>query len=164
MRLYHPVVSWLRSRMESVTAEGWPDFVIGGGDPYLKRWYIIPRNKLFNIYLHEMWRSDDDRALHDHPWIWASLILRSHYIEVHVRQGGTIERKKFGAGSFRIHFPWFAHRLEMPPSGFSRPMSLVFTGPVVRSWGFHCPQRWVDHTDFTDKATGGATVGKGCGE
>ena len=26
------------------------------------------RNKIFNIYLHQIIRSDDDRALHDHPY------------------------------------------------------------------------------------------------
>jgi hypothetical protein len=46
-----------------------PDFVIGGDSPYMLRWWIIPRNKFFNIYLHRFLRSDDDRALHDHPWV-----------------------------------------------------------------------------------------------
>lgn len=31
-----------------------PDFVIGDpANPYLLRWYVIPRNKVFNIYLHK---------------------------------------------------------------------------------------------------------------
>jgi len=30
-----------------------PDFVIGrAGAPYLERWWVIPRNRWFNIYLH----------------------------------------------------------------------------------------------------------------
>lgn len=40
-----------------------PDFIIGGADPYMLRWWVIPRNKVFNIYLHRFLRSDDDRAL-----------------------------------------------------------------------------------------------------
>lgn len=43
------------------------DFTIGGHErPYLLRWFIIPRNRFFNIYLHKFLRSDDDRALLDH--------------------------------------------------------------------------------------------------
>lgn len=60
-----------------------PDFVIGGhANPYLLRWWLIPRNPLFNIYLHKFLRDDDDRALHDHPWFWCSILLRGEYVEV----------------------------------------------------------------------------------
>ena len=43
-----------------------PDFVIGAD--YLRRWWVIPRNDSQNVYLHDIRKSDDDRALHDHPW------------------------------------------------------------------------------------------------
>jgi hypothetical protein len=40
-----------------------PDQVIGGRErPYMLRWYLIPRNRFCNIYLHHFLRSDDDRA------------------------------------------------------------------------------------------------------
>ena len=53
------------------------DFVIGGAErPYLRRWWVIPRNRLFNVYLHQFLRSDDDRALHDHPWLTAAAAPR----------------------------------------------------------------------------------------
>ena len=40
------------------------DFVIGPPErPYLLRWWIIQRNRFFNIYLHKFLRSDDDLAL-----------------------------------------------------------------------------------------------------
>lgn len=59
-----------------------PDFVIGSEtNPYLLRWWILPRNKFFNIYLHMFMRSDDDRALHDHPWWNASFVLDGGYVE-----------------------------------------------------------------------------------
>lgn len=48
---------------------------------YLWRWHIIPRNRWFNIYLHKFAHGDDDRALHDHPWPSASLILDGRYRE-----------------------------------------------------------------------------------
>lgn len=34
---------------------------------YLWRWYLI-RSKAFAVFLHNFVRSDEDRALHDHPW------------------------------------------------------------------------------------------------
>ena len=49
-------------------ADGWPIKPKVIGKNYLSRWHIIPRNRYFNIYLHKFVGSDDDRALHDHPW------------------------------------------------------------------------------------------------
>ena len=52
----------------TVMASRRPDFIIGPEDnPYMRRWFIVPRNPYQNIYLHEVLRSDDDRAGHDHP-------------------------------------------------------------------------------------------------
>lgn len=72
-------VDWLIRRAE----RRGPDFVIGGHErPYLLRWRLLPRNPVFNVYLHQFLRSDDDRALHDHPWLFnVSLLLRGPYIE-----------------------------------------------------------------------------------
>lgn len=60
-----------------------PDHVIGPLDrPYMERWYVIPRNKWFCIYLHKINRSDDDRALHDHRADNLSIVLKGSYREV----------------------------------------------------------------------------------
>ena len=56
-------------------------------DPYLKRWYVIPRNPVLNIYVHQFLRSDDDRALHDHPWWFASIMLKGAYVETSQQPG-----------------------------------------------------------------------------
>jgi len=59
-----------------------PSVVIGPSDnPYLHRWHVIPRNRFFNIYLHRFFRSDDDRALHDHPWANCSILIAGDYTE-----------------------------------------------------------------------------------
>jgi hypothetical protein len=59
-----------------------PDFCIGGVDnPYIRRWWVVPRNRIYNIYLHNFKRDDDDRAYHDHPWNFCSIILRGAYFE-----------------------------------------------------------------------------------
>ena len=69
----------LLSRVRKVMARREPDFIIG--DNYLRRWWLIPRNRWLNVYLHEFRASDDDRALHDHPWASCSIILRGEYFE-----------------------------------------------------------------------------------
>ena len=60
-RLATSIYMWM---LRNIAHKRPPNFVIGDpADPYLRRWYVIPRNPLFNIYLHQILRSDDDRAL-----------------------------------------------------------------------------------------------------
>lgn len=138
-----------------------PDFIIGGADrPYIRRWWVIPRNRLFNIYLHEFLRSDDDRALHDHPWLNASILLRGSYVEHTIEAGGINQRRPRRAGNIVFRRAKCAHRIEIDAPCWS----LFITGPIVRQWGFHCPDSgWVHWKKFvaTDDAGG---VGKGCAQ
>lgn len=140
-----------------------PDFVVGGKvAPYLNRWFVIPRNKFFNIYLHEFRRSDDDRALHDHPWWWCSIILNGCYTEVTKAPPDWSVRQRwqtFFEGSIRIHRPGFAHRLVIDAG--CRCVTLFITGPRLREWGFHCPKGWVPWQRFVATNDHGA-VGAGC--
>lgn len=135
-----------------------PDFIIGGKDqPYLKRWWIIPRNRWFNIYLHKFLRSDDDRALHDHMYINFSYLLKGQYVEHTIAQGGVHHSKRYKAGVFRFRLPTTAHRIEV-----DQPVwSLFVTGPRVREWGFHCPAGWRHWTLFVSERDKG-DIGRGC--
>lgn len=138
-----------------------PDFVIGGAErPYLRRWFVIPRNPIFNVYLHEFLRSDDDRALHCHPWSNASFVLRGQYVEHTIEQGGIEGRKLLVAGSCRIRWTGrIAHRIELTDGPC---WSLFLTGPRYRNWGFHCPaQGWIPWERFTAPDDKGS-IGKGC--
>jgi len=142
-----------------------PDFIIGGHEnPYLLRWWLIPRNQLFNIYLHKFLRSDDDRALHDHPWIWCSVLLRGSYVEWSKPRPGSpllAHVERFDAGSARFHRARYAHRLVIDRNVTC--WTLFITGPRVREWGFHCPQGWIPWQKFTAVDDPGA-VGQGCAQ
>lgn len=70
------------------------DQFIGQG-PYMLRWWLFGTSKTldnhgnpqprrpfgYSFYLHCFLRSDDDRALHDHPWNFVSLLLFGGYKE-----------------------------------------------------------------------------------
>ena len=129
-----------------------PDFVIGEG--YLNRWFIVPRNELGNVYLHEFCRSDDDRAFHDHPWDSTSLILSGRYIE-HTPEGSFMRQ----AGETHSRVATAMHRIELLPG--ERAITLFFTGPKLREWGFDCPQGWRHWRDFC-AGENGEVVGRGC--
>ncbi len=143
--------------------EGWlsggPHFVIG--PRYLLRWYVLPRNPWLNIYLHQFLHDDEDRALHDHPWWFVSVMLRGGYSEL--TDHGWVLRL---APSVAYRKATHAHRVVLLRDGEGSPVTswtLVITGRVTRSWGFYCPQGWRHWKEFTAAEDYGQ-VGRGCGE
>lgn len=133
-----------------------PDFIIGGAEqPYMLRWFLIPRNRFFNIYHHRILRSDDDRALHDHPWWSLSIVLDGQMLEE--LPGGV--RRQLREGDIVLRRAASAHRLELRDHGWCH--TLFITGPRIREWGFHCPQGWKHWKDFTAKGDSGR-IGPGC--
>lgn len=140
---------------------------------YMHRWWRIARNWAFNIYYHNVLRSDDDRALHDHPWFSFSVVLRGGYFEHTILAGGIHRKVWKGPGS--MTFRWtgsIAHRLELERVSLMEaplhslmnreveisdatnqkvevPATTIFiTGPVLRRWGFHHESGWVDAYDW----------------
>lgn len=141
-----------------------PDFIIGdAADPYLLRWWVIPRNRIGNVYLHRFLRSDDDRALHDHPWASVSILLRGGYLE-HVPAdpadpGGPTRAIRRHQGDIVFRRPSAPHRIELIDG---QPCTTLFlTGPKVRSWGFWCTWGWRHWSEFT-AGPRGERVGRGC--
>lgn len=110
---------------EEVMASRPPEIVIGGN--YMERWYILPRSEYSNVYLHRVLRSDDARALHDHPWDNASLVLSGGYTEV--TPEGEFWRPP---GYYASRLATARHRLVINEPA----VSLFTTGPKVRDWGF----------------------------
>lgn len=159
-----------------------PDFVIGGPDrPYLRRWWLTPWSRwgrdnpttrlqrigsalarlLPSAYLHQFLRSDDDRALHDHPWSSLSILLRGYYVEHTIAAGGIRHERLLVTGDWRLRLSGrLAHRVELP---HGEPCWTLFViGPKYRAWGFHCPDEgWIPWQRFTAPDDKGA-VGPGC--
>ena len=165
MRVPAFVLRYAQRKADQIMREREPDFFIGGKeDPYMIRWWVIPRNKWFNIYLHRILKSDRDEALHDHPWINMSFLIRGQYDEVTIAEGGINRHEYLSEGELRFRGPSWAHRL-VRPEHVDEVVTFFFTGPVWRHWGFHCPKgwrHWKDFVGFRDESQN--VVGRGCGE
>lgn len=48
--------------------------------PLLTRYFLI-QTRWFALYLHHLHASDEDRALHDHPWSFVTFLLSGGYFE-----------------------------------------------------------------------------------
>ena len=121
--------------------------------PYLIRYYLFLRDRKkfpFNITLHKILVSDLD-DLHDHPWNYATLILKGGYYE-HTPEG------KFwrGPGHFRTCKASSLHRLELAKDkeGNELPCwSLFYMGQKQQEWGFIKNGTWIHNEKyFAEKA------------
>ena len=122
---------------------------------YLKRLYII-ETPWFGVFLHAIHRPDHDRVLHDHPWPFASLVLRGGYAEEFAPDWGArlddngrllcSWRRAWMYGSLhrmrRGQFHRISHLSRTPT------WTLVFVGRRRSNWGYMTPQGWVDHETF----------------
>jgi hypothetical protein len=117
-----------------------------------------------NLDLHVFHASDAGRDLHDHPWAYISLILRGGYCEVTpdsktqraiingipmpVPDGGWTRRRRRRPYSLAYRAARFAHRVELIDGTPS--VSLVWTFPKYREWGFFTHRGWQCWRDYHD--------------
>ena len=159
MSISDRIIAWATARK--------PNLCVGGEtNPYMRRWYVIPRNPFLNIYIHQFMRDDEDRACHDHPWWSFSWLMRGLLCEVTDTKIGRLRahnNRIIFRGEFRFRSATFAHRLVVPHGSRGDTWTLFITGPRLREWGFHCPKGWVHWREFT-AGEQGEIVGRGCGD
>jgi len=112
-------------------------------EPYLIRYYLFLKDRKwfpFNVFLHKFMKGDPDE-LHDHPWPYATLILKGGYWEVTPK--GRYWR---GPGSFRLAGPKSLHRVELEPGVHA--WTLFMPGPKLREWGFIVKGKWMQHEKY----------------
>lgn len=130
-------------------------------DIYLTRWFVV-RWKCFAIFIHKFHRSDEDRALHDHPWnfivipIWRGYIEHYERTRIAVTAGLAVisgKRRVWPIIGTRYRPAGFRHRVELirppdptQPRGFSRELpswSIFIRFRRIREWGFWTSTGWV---------------------
>lgn len=123
--------------------------VIGEPDnPLLVRWVLIRHPALAGIFLHKLCRSDHDRALHDHPWGFISIVLRGYQEVHHVRDiESPYNFEYIEESELLTHYPGcvlfrpasWRHRVII---GGKPAWTLVLVGPKYRRWGFWPSGSW----------------------
>ena len=104
---------------------------------YMLRWVI--QHPLGTVRLHVIRRPDEDPDMHDHPWSFVSLLLWGTYDEE--RPAGTREVRWVNVcKADGLHRIVKLHRPSV--------VTLVFTGPRVRNWGFATKDGWVGWRDY----------------
>ena len=122
-------------------------------EPYLERYYLFlkERNRFpFNVFLHKFLRSDPD-DVHDHPWPYATLILRGGYWEWIPQFNSAGEKISEvaawrGPGHFRISPASSYHRIELDPAVTA--WTLFMPGPKQQDWGFLVRNQWIQWEEY----------------
>jgi len=122
-------------------------------EPYLERYYVFLKNRKwfpFNIFLHKFLKSDPD-DVHDHPWPYATLILKGGYwewIPLFDEQGKKVNEIAHwrGRGHFRISKATSYHRIELDPDVTC--WTLFMPGPQRKEWGFLVRNKWIPNEQY----------------
>src|SRR6056300_885212 len=136
-----------------------------GKIPYLDRYYVFLKDRKrfpFNITLHKVMIGDQP-VLHDHPWNYATLILKGGYwehIPIRDKRNNAVTgttRVWRGPGHFRYRTADDLHWLELEKDeeGNEIPCwSLFFMGRKQKQWGFlplvskSKGYRWINNEKF----------------
>jgi hypothetical protein len=137
----------------------WHRYVIDRDGPYITRLRIV-QTPWFGIYLHRIHKPDQP-IMHDHPWSFASLVLRGCYWER--TAVGLAEAQMFaltngeGRRLFRGKLQkrgWLSiHRMRLAEFHTITHLAgsvwtLVVVGPRRRDWGFATEHGWQQHDDY----------------
>lgn len=151
-KLTNSLMDWCRKkgRVFNITGTG------GAEDIYLIRYYVV-QTRFFNFFIHQFLRSDRD-DLHDHPWFFATYLVRGAYTETKYNQ--VLKKSEI---TRRINVPCMfnrecdEHNVKLNTWVFRKAtdqhkvtvdedlkfaerdraaLTLCFTGPVIRDWGF----------------------------
>jgi hypothetical protein len=129
-------------------------------DAYLFRWYVF-KTKRITLFIHKFIRSDEDRALHDHPWSFLVIPIWQGYIEHSDLPCGcfmcrnhptmppyrmTVKRRVWPILGSRFRHGTYRHRVELIED--KPAWSLFFHFTEFRDWGFHMPDGFVQWAKF----------------
>jgi len=132
-------------------------------DPLMHRYYVIPRNRFLNVYLHCIHRGDVG-DLHDHRMANISIVLQGHYQEERfvrrpVPYGPMPAVRRFEVKRWRPLFRWAStpHRVVLDGAAV---WSLFVGFPHTRNWGFWVERRhvarWIPHERVSFSEPGAA--------
>lgn len=132
-------------------------------DPTYWRWFVWPRNRFLNCYLHNF-HHDDPEDLHDHRMINISFLLQGSYYDEHFLIKPTpglplprTERTLVKEWHFRFRLPSSPHRVVLLRDADLKPIpswSLFLGFPHWRNWGFWLQDGlgayWVSHEEYVE--------------
>lgn len=127
------------------------------GELHFRRWRLLEL-PFFAIYIHGIYKSDEDLHPHSHPWSFVSFILKGSYEEeLHTENlmyhGIEIkpyfDNKTFLRKTYSVvgHTTKSFHKLKI----INGPVyTLVFTFGFKKDWGYLVEDKFVKYTRYRE--------------
>lgn len=111
---------------------------------HFRRWRLLP-TPLFSIYIHKIYKADEDEYMHDHPWNYFNMILHGSYTEKYFDD--DMEQLKYlTPGNCGFNMATRFHKIEKLNSLVVT--TLFITGRRKRDWGYKIGECWVQHAAY----------------
>lgn len=112
------------------------------GEVHFRRWEIL-KTRWGSIWLHAIYKADQDKHLHNHPWDFKSLVLKGSYLEQ--TEKGIIKQHpcKFNSRNGESY-----HKILelLSPVVYT----LFFVSPTKREWGYNVNGKFIDHITYRE--------------
>lgn len=131
------------------------EIVSKDGKVHFRRWRLLS-TPWFNIFIHNILRSDEEAHPHDHPWSFLSFVLWGGYTEAWLpfngdrafRDGLALHKSVRKPGGIVYHNAKDFHKLTLLKES---AWTVMFTiGKRRPSWGYQTEQGWIDHKDYRE--------------
>jgi len=110
---------------------------------HFKRWELL-KTSWFSVYIHGIYKEDQDDHLHNHPWKIATLILKGCYIE----QLETKIRKRFPGHFGYLNLNKF-HKIQSIVRGPVYTLAIV--SKPLQSWGYLVDGEIINNVEYRRK-------------
>ena len=115
------------------------------GELHFQR-YAIVECDAFAVYIHKIYKRDQDAHLHDHPWNFIGMVLGGEYYELHSDKEG---------GEFTLRRPFvpklikateYYHKIASIAKG---PVTtLVIRGRRIHDWGYRTSEGFIEASEY----------------
>lgn len=113
---------------------------------HFRRWRILS-TKYLSIYIHEIFKADEDVHMHDHPWNYKSYVLSGIFLE----ESFDTSQKYSKFRVLEKH-----HSVERTASVFhtikniftDKVVTLFVTGKKYKDWGYLVDGKWIQHEEY----------------
>ena len=107
------------------------------------RRYRILETPIFNIYIHKIYKHDEDAHLHSHPWNMLVLVLNGSYAEEVKGQSKLVLANPF---TWRYRNTKMFHKIKKLFSPVVTTLVFTFGKKVV--WGYDIDGEFIDHEKY----------------
>lgn len=109
---------------------------------HFRRWALLQTN-YFSIFIHGIYKEDNDLHLHNHPWNILTIILKGSYIEE--LENNILNKRTFFNFGYRNRKKY--HKIKELISKNVLSLAFVF-GERNDNWGYLVDNKHVIHTEY----------------